>query len=284
MENQFDLDAKNFEKESSIRAQEDKVLDMFSDKSFKERYNTAKGAADMTSLLTNLVSISTFSFLIGFLVYQTLLAFVTTTVVLYIAIPIGLLVGICFELIKNAAYKNFLISLYKYKRLPFVSLIVVALLSLASVTSSFIGATLMPSVTFKNTNEYDFSSYDNQKNILLSQLQSAEKGRFTKEGAKQIEGIEKQLNSLANERVKYAEIIDKKNESFNSEKKSIVSYLGYFSIFSEIVYILCYAFSFYCLYRTYIELKIKKSEVNKVIDWNILQDKLEKNKVNVHNN
>ena len=261
MKNQFDLAAKNFEKEIISKSKEEKIVDMFSDKSFSERYKTTKTVANLTSIVTNVISISTFSFLIGFLVYNMLLAVLTKSIALYVAVGIGLIVGVCFELIKNAAYKNFLIDFYKYKTIPVTGTIIVLALSAASISSSFIGATLIPSATLEDTSKYDFSNYDNQKNILLSQLEDAEKGRFTKTGAKQIDDIQKELTSLSEERAMYTEIITKEKEGFIDEKQSVVSYLGYFSIFSELIYILCYAFTFYCLYRTYVELMIEKSKV-----------------------
>jgi hypothetical protein len=181
-----------------------------------------------------------------------------------LGVVFGLAVSVFFELVKNAAYTNFFIGLYKFKNAALSGLAAMVVLSVLSVGSSFVGSTLLPTVAMSDTLRHDFSSFDAQKKELNAQIKAAQagstyKGILTKQGHAQISKIQNELDNLAKERAKYSELIDTEKAVFAQEKTSITSYLGYFSLASELVYIACYAFSVFYLYRFYVELQIDSS-------------------------
>lgn len=260
MQNSFDKDAQNFDAHAKNQAQTAKVLGIFADKSFSQRYNLADKAAKMLAFICNIISLSTFAFLVGYMLYNLCLPALGEGS-LYVAIPFAVAISGFFELVKNAAYANFLIGFYKFKNAAISGLAALAILSGISIGSSFVGAKMLPAATLVDTTKHDFSSFDAQKVELNNQIKAAQvgstyKGILTKQGHAQISKIQKELDNLAKEREKYTELIDTEKAVFAQEKTSITQYLGYFAIIAELVYIACYSFSFYYLYRYYVELQI----------------------------
>jgi len=263
MFNQFDKAANQYEAGKNLEAQKSKVLGIFADKSFSQRYNLADKAAKMLAFICNIISLSTFAFLVGYMLYNLCLPALGEGS-LYVAIPFAVAISGFFELVKNAAYANFLIGFYKFKNAAISGLAALVILSGISIGSSFVGAKLLPSATLVDTTKHDFSSFDAQKLELNNQIKAAQigstyKGILTKQGHAQISKIQKELDNLAKERAKYTELIDTEKAVFAQDKSSITQYLGYFAIIAELVYIACYSFSFYYLYRYYVELQISST-------------------------
>jgi hypothetical protein len=262
LNNKFDKEASERINAVSSAATAQKVRAIFEDKPYSKRYAIAYYSAIFIRFLCNTLSFAACAF-IGFYFTNSLLTALGGAG-FWVAAGIGLTFALCFELVKNAFAGDFFSDLFKRQTVPTVLLWVCLAFIAFSIASSFIGAKYVPYTVKPAAVSANFEQYDKEKAQLLLQVETAQKqnlyrGVLTSGGRKIIENLHSQIESLNKQRTAHAETVAIENQKSELETVGLSQYLGYFSIVSELLYILCNAFIWYYLYRCFLELGIDNS-------------------------
>jgi hypothetical protein len=261
-ENQNIFDAAAIGKITSTKqdAHAQKVLKIFKDKSYKERFSMAASAAQIVMFMAAIFSSLSAGFLVGYFVYYFLLDFVGITAAITAATAAGVVLSLCLEFGKAEFNGVFWVELYKFASFKKGAFFALFFLSVLSVGSSFYGSTLIPTLKQDST-ILDVTKYDNQKDVILAQIVAAQKGStyrgiLTKQGHKQITDLNKQLENVTAASVQYIQRYDTSAANFNTEKENLKKYLGFFSLSLELLFLIANSFYFYFAYRCFLELDI----------------------------
>lgn len=250
--NQFDalFSAKNAQ--NSEAATREKIANKFADKPIKQRYKLAVWASHAFGLIASSYSILATSFLAFYYVNASLSPLVSGAFV--VALLVGLGVGFCLELVKNAFLDDFFLGVYKYKQFGKFALLGALVLSATNVASSYLGASLLPQTVGKKSELVaDFTSYETRRKeldetIKLAQKQNTYRGKLTTNGQKIILGLQTELQTLSKERDAHAQKIEATNSETKSSDSQLSRNLGLLAILLETFLIAAKAFIWFVDY------------------------------------